>query len=93
MPALKIAHLREQGQDMILVPLDHTFGYRTQTEQSEIVAEFQARAGAAGLRGRVAVMWEAGSTTMFIGPTPWHPYLQSISLWFIHANVNKQITW
>ena len=89
MPALKVAHLREQGQDMILVPLDRSFGYPPYAEQTTIIAEYQRRANGAGLRGTVVAYWESG----FVGPTRWHAYLQSISLSFAHANVNKQISW
>ena len=34
---LKIAHLREQGVDMIIVPLETSFGRKLQTEQDEII--------------------------------------------------------
>ncbi len=34
MPRLKVAHLREQGQDMIIVPLDRTFGSQSRHDQN-----------------------------------------------------------
>jgi hypothetical protein len=40
MPRLKIAHLCQQGQNMVIVPLDSSFGCKSQEEQAEAVEEF-----------------------------------------------------
>ncbi len=36
MAQYKIAHLREQGQDMIIIPLDNSFEHKTQHDQDAI---------------------------------------------------------
>ena len=89
MTQLRVAHLREQGQDMILVPLADSFGNRSEAQQSQEVAEIQARARAAGLTGTVAVFWRGG----FRGPRPWHPFLRSIGYHGVLTNLNKAISW
>ena len=46
MPHFRIAHLREQGQNMVIVPLDSRFGHRTGEDQDAFVTELQLRARA-----------------------------------------------
>jgi hypothetical protein len=89
MPTIKVAHLREQGQDMIITPLERSFGYQPHSDQLEAVREIQLRANDAGLRGKVVAFWETG----FIAPNPWHPFVRSLSLQTVWANVNKEISW
>ena len=57
MPTLKVAHLRQQGVDLIIAPLDHNFGNKTRQDQQEIVAEIQVHSRQAGLAGTVVPVW------------------------------------
>ena len=93
MPHLKAAHINEQGQNMIIFPLDHTFGQKTDTDQSRSLMELERRAHSAGLAGRAVAVWQSGGRTLFRGPQAWRGFLQSISMDWVHANVNKQISW
>lgn len=92
MAQYRIAHLREQGQDMIIVPLDNSFDRKPQTEQEEIIDSLQMYARSAGLAGTVVPVWESGGRMMFIAPRPWHPFFQSLSLRAVFANINKTLT-
>ena len=93
MPHLRIAHLREQGQNMVIVPLDSRFGHRTGEDQNAIVAELQQRARAAGLAGTVVSVWESGGRINFRAPRPWHPFFQSLSMALVLRNINKELSW
>lgn len=94
MPTIKVAHLREQGQDMIIVPLDSNFGSQPQSDQHSAIGELQLRARGAGLAGQVVPVWDSGSGRMsFIAPRPWHPFFQSLNLPAVYRNLNKQISW
>jgi hypothetical protein len=94
MPTYKVAHIREQGQDMIIFPLDAAVGRMTSSEQNAELGRLGFRANAAGLRGAAVAVWDAGGGRMgFVGPPQWHPYLRSISLQFVWANVNQEISW
>jgi hypothetical protein len=93
MPHYKVAHLHEQGQDMIIVPLASSFGSKTQQDQLAFVAEFQRRAVGAGLRGRVVPVWQTSGRMSFIAPPQWHPFFQSIGMNQIAANINREISW
>lgn len=94
MPSVKVAHLREQGQNMIIVPLDSSFGREPQPQQDATIRELQMRASGAGLAGRVVPVWDNGGGRMaFIAPQPWHPFFRSLSLQAVWGNVNRELSW
>lgn len=93
MPSVKVAHLREQGQNMLLFPLDSSFHHKPDHEQSALVRELEARAHAAGLAGSAAVFWEYGGRGYFRGPRQWQAFLRSVSLRRVMMQVNREISW
>ena len=93
MPRFKIWHLHEQGQDMIIVPLDRSFGMKSQADQEAAMAELQMRSASAGLRGAVAAVWPSGNRMMFRAPQPWHAFFRSLNLGLVQANLNREIYW
>jgi hypothetical protein len=93
MPQFDVAHIREQGVDLIIVPLNSAFGSRPTSEQHAITAELQMRANAAGLAGTVVPVWESGYRMTFIAPPGYHPFFQSISLAYVAANINRTLSW
>lgn len=93
MARFKVAHIREQGVDLIVIPLDDTFGYKQSAEQRNIIAELQGRASSAGLAGTVVPVWNSGGRMAFIARRPWHPFFQNISLAFVLSNLNREIYW
>ncbi|WP_316186417.1 hypothetical protein [Bradyrhizobium sp. SZCCHNS30592] len=94
MPKYQVAHIREQGQDMIIFPLEARFGYLSDADKNHELGILESRANAAGLRGAAVAVWDAGGGRMgFMGPQPWHSFLRSISLQFVAANLNKEVFW
>lgn len=94
MPRFKVAYIKEQGIDLIIIPLESNFGNKTQDGQHSAIAELQARASSAGLAGKVVPVWNSGSGRMsFIAPTQWHPFFKSINLAFVAANINRELYW
>jgi hypothetical protein len=93
MPQFDVAHIREQGIDLIIVPLDDAFDIQSDQDQRATIRELQVRATSAGLAGVVVPVWQSGASMKFIAPTNWHAYFQSISLDFVIANVNRQLSW
>jgi hypothetical protein len=94
MPRFKIAHLHEQGQDMIIVPLDTNFAHTSQQDKEAAVGELQAHANGAGLRGRVVAVWDDGGGRMgFIAPVQWHPFFSSLDLGRVWACLNRELYW
>lgn len=94
MARMKIAHVREQGIDLIVVPLDRSFGFKSDSDQYEIISELQARSNAAGLRGTVVPVWDNGGGRMaFIARQNWHAFFRSIGLSWVYANLNRELSW
>ncbi len=94
MPSFKIAHIREQGIDLIIIPLDSSFGTKPQQDQKNLIDELQMRSTAAGLSGTVIPVWDGGGGRMaFIAQPNWHAYFKSINLPYVWANVNGEIRW
>lgn len=92
MPQYKIAHLREQGQDMIIIPLDQSYGYKSNADQNRIKRNLQACAVSAGLAGTVVTVWETLSGQMsFLAPVQWQSYFSTMSLSDVYANINKTL--
>jgi hypothetical protein len=94
MPHFKVAHLRQQGQDMIVVPLESSFGNKTSHDQRQMISSLQIHARAAGLAGTVIPVWDGGGGRMqFIAPQPWHPFFRSLNLRSVFSNINKDLAW
>lgn len=92
MSRFKIAHIREQGVDLIIVPLESSFGYKSNREQNEIIVGLQACASSAGLAGTVVPVWREGSSHKFIAPYNWHPFFKTFGWNDILRNINKELT-
>jgi hypothetical protein len=93
MPRFKVAHLHEQGQDMVVVPLDGAFGSKSESDQRAALDELQAHSDGAGLKGTVVAVWESGGRMRFIAPPAWHPFVASLSMRQVAANINREIYW
>ena len=87
------AHIREQGQDMIIVPLDASFANKSSAAQQAFVATFQKAANQAGLAGHAVAIWSTGRQIGFVAPPKWHAFFKSPGIWeLVHANINKEIS-
>lgn len=93
MPRFEAAHLREQGQDMIIFPLDRSFDRKTDEDRYEVLEELQMRASAAGLAGTAVAVWRSGGRMKFMAPTQWHPFFRSIDMRTVMRNVNVEVSW
>jgi len=92
MPTFKIAHVREQGVDLIIIPMERSFAYRPSSDQQAIIAQLQAYAISAKLAGTVTPVWDYGQGEMgFIAPESWHPFFQSIGLSWVSARLNREL--
>jgi hypothetical protein len=93
MPHFKVAHVREQGVDLIIIPLDSNFGAKSQSEQHGAISELQVRASSAGLAGKVVPVWDNGGRMAFIAPPNWHPFFKDLNLGFVAQNLNRELYW
>lgn len=94
MPRFDVAHIREQGVDLVIIPLDKSFRYKSEKDKHVVLSELQLRASSAGLTGTVVPVWDNGGGRMaFVAPRNWHPFFQSVNLHFVAANINREIYW
>ena len=94
MPQYKVAHVREQGVDLIIVPLESRFGSMSSEDQNATMASLQLHASGAGLGGTVVPVWDSGGGRMtFLAPQQWHSFFRSINLPWVWRNVNKELRW
>ena len=93
MPTFQVAHLRRDGQDVIIVPVDRFFGVRSSAEQARIQEAFQRSAVAADMPGVVVLVWEDASGRMaFRAPPPWHVFFESIDMVYVATDLNGSLS-
>jgi len=93
MPKFQVAALRHDGRDVIIVPVDRSFGKRSPAEQSRIQEAFQRSAAAVDIPGVVVPVWEDSSGRMaFRAPPPWHDFLKSIDMVYVATALNRSLS-
>lgn len=89
----QVAHVREQGQQVILIVVNSSFGRMGTSEQQQQYAQLQLCATNAGMAGTVALVWDAGGGRLgTYGPTQWQRFLQSLSPLTVQSSINKKLT-
>jgi hypothetical protein len=93
MPTFQVAHLQHDGRDVIIVPVDRSFGKRSPAEQARIQEAFQRSAAAADIAGVVVPVWEDATGRMaFRAPPPWHDFLKSIDMIYVATALNRNLS-
>ena len=87
-----IAHVREQGQDMIIIPLDSNFEYKSDDQKRNTMYALQTCASNARLGGTVVLIWESNGRTKFMAPQPWHGLFRSVDMLWVAKRINKSLT-
>jgi hypothetical protein len=94
MPHFKVAHVREQGVDVVIVPLESSFGHKMTQDQNAIRADLQRHSESAGLAGGVVPVWDAGGGRMgFLAPHNQQSFFKSINLHWVARNINGELSW
>src|SRR5687767_3484729 len=93
MPTFQVAHLQHDGQDVIIVPVDRSFGKRSPSEQARIQEAFQRSAAAVDMAGIVVPVWEDATGRMaFRAPPPWHDFFKSIDMVYVATALNRSLS-
>ena len=91
--SFRVAHIHEQGQDIIIVPRDGlVMATLTNESLEEMRLAFQLVASEAELKGIVCLVWEVAQVFHFAAPLPWHPFFRSIDMSFVVAHLNRTLT-
>ncbi len=88
----KIAHIKEQGINIIIIPMATSFGDRSESDRFEIIELLQAAAVSAQLRGKVVPMWQEERGYKFIAPPEWQPYFRTVKWKDLKKNLNRELT-
>jgi len=93
MPTFQVAQLRHDGRDVIIVPVDRSFGKRSPAEQARIQEAFQRSAASVDMAGVVVPVWEDSTGRMaFRAPPPWHDFLKSIDMIYVATALNRSLS-
>jgi|SRR5580693_632581 hypothetical protein len=93
MAKFQVAHIREQGADLIIIPLTSHFDLKSKAEQLETVDARQRCASDAGLAGTVVPVWKTASGGWsFLAPSNWTPFFKSLDIKAVAANLNRELT-
>ena len=89
----KVAHIKQQGVDLVIVPLDDAFEFLSEREQQETTSSLQRLASGAGLAGTVVPVWNSrgGQVFNFIAPRNWAPFFRSINMRVVFQNINREL--
>ena len=93
MPSIAVANLTEQSQDMVIVIMDKAFAQANPNLQEATIGQLQTRSNACGLKGTVALVWDAGGRMDYLIPEPWHDFFRSITLDDVRQRLNAEIRW
>jgi hypothetical protein len=93
MTLYKIAHIQDRGVNMIVIPLDPSFGKKSWNKQNDRMDDLQLSAKTAGLAGTVVPVWQIGENHGFIAPPKWHPFFKTFSWEAILASINKELSY
>jgi hypothetical protein len=91
MRVFKVAHINQGGNDVIILPLDETFGAKPVGERQAILQELNQAAREQGLKGTVVPVWPNEKRLRFLAPKPWHPFFGSISWDWLMGNLNREL--
>lgn len=93
METFEVAHVNEQGQDIIMVVVTSAFGSFGRIEQNRLTNLLQVAASSAGLKGTVVPVWDGGFGRLaFLAPMPWMSFFQSLTLEAVAGSINRTLT-
>lgn len=92
MPKFPVAHLKEQGQDLVVIFVSSAMRYKTLQERQATLEDFQASSLAAGLAGTAALAWEFGSRLEYFCAPAFQTFFSSLSYEDLTANINRTLT-
>jgi hypothetical protein len=88
MPKYKVAQLSYEGENVILVPMDRSFGKRPQEQKDQELSKLQAAADATGLNGKLVIIWDAAGSVAAFGPDKLKGYAESLRWTSLRTKMN-----
>ena len=88
----KIAHVKHQGSNMVLVWVNRSFFYGSSQDQARWSTAIQQCVRSANLAGQTLLVTEDSGRFRFYGPNTWHNFLRTIDMAWVRARLNKELT-
>jgi hypothetical protein len=92
MKELDIAQVKIEGVDLIIVKLDRAHARQSFETKKKARQDLQSKAKAAGLKGTVVTVWDAGGGNMgFLSPPEYSAIFGRINLAYVAENINTKL--
>jgi hypothetical protein len=88
----EVAHVKESGQDMVIIPVNPSFISKDARTQQQIYTDIQVCVRSARLSGTVVLVASGSGRFQFYGPKQWQHFLQSIDMDWVTARINKELS-
>lgn len=89
----KVAHLRVQTVDIVIVFVNARVGNMTPSEQQGVANALQVCATSAGLAGNIVMVWRDPTGRMaFWAPNNQQAYFREVTFEYLAENINKTLT-
>ena len=90
MTDFEVAHINEQGINVVVAFVDSSFAHKSSEEQNQVAAALQLCARSAGLAGNIAMVWFGG----FWAPSNQHSFFGSAggSYHALAGRINKKLS-
>jgi len=88
----KVAHIREQGKDVIIIPISNINNNLTNEKLNEIRRVFQTQAIKTKLSGEVCLVWEFNKQLFSLAPSQWKAFCANLNMRIVKQYINKELT-
>lgn len=88
MQRFKVAHIREQGEDLIIVFVADQVEFMSAAQKNQILSALQLCSATAGLQGTVVMLWSRGVWC----ESRLHRLFSSVPYHVLYSNINKELT-
>jgi hypothetical protein len=88
----KIAHVKHQGNNMVIVWVSRNFFYGSNQDQSRWFTAIQQCVRSANLAGQTLLVTEDNGRFRYYGPNNWHNFLRTIDREWVRVRLNKELT-
>jgi len=87
----KVAHLREQGKSVIIIPIANANNDLSGVKLNSIKSAFQAHAAKAKLSGDICLVWESNSKFSFLVHDRWRNFCMKLNMNIVKQYINKEL--
>ena len=88
MQQFEVAHIREQGQDLIIVFVSDRVRHMTDQDRANLSMALTLCSRSAGLAGAVVLVWPGG----FYADRRFHAFFESAPYELLASSINKKLT-